>query len=136
MEPTCNFTECEFAKQLFDKPEQCFNFQESWWTPEGKGKPVLVKDCAPRRTFLMVQDLSNRLVGVQKASEQSRNKSAKVQVLQEALNKNLAGVLMQSLNVMTQELKGHINTEIEQIKNIITIPLKPKKKRLTEKNHG
>lgn len=73
MEDTCCFEKCEFAKQLFDKPEQCPFFIESWWTPEGKGKPILVKDCSSKRTFLMIQDLHNRLIGVQKSNEQNRN---------------------------------------------------------------
>ena len=122
MKDTCNYKECKLFDLLGGTPEQCPNYQESWWVPEGNGKPVLIKDCAPRRTFLMIQDLSNRLVGVQKASEQSRNNSSKVQAVQEALGKSLAGVLTHSLNAITNELKAHINTEIEQIKNVIAIP--------------
>lgn len=52
----------------------CPNYVESWWQPGEKGaQPVLVADCAPRRTFLMIQDLHQRLVGVQKAQEEQRN---------------------------------------------------------------
>lgn len=116
MESTCNYPECEFAKQLFDKPEQCPNFQEAWWTPGGDKKPILIKDCAPRRTFLMIQDLHNRLIGVQKASEQSRNFSAEVKESQEALGKNLVGVLVKALNVITSRIV--VNQEIEQVKKI------------------
>uniref|UniRef100_A0A6M3L644 Uncharacterized protein n=1 Tax=viral metagenome TaxID=1070528 RepID=A0A6M3L644_9ZZZZ len=121
MQDTCIPNECRLFDLLGGTVNQCPNFQESWWTPENSGKPILVKDCAPRRTFLMVQDLSNRMVGVQKASEQSRNLSAKVQVLQEALGKNLSTGLTQALNAITCELKTHINKEIENIKNILAI---------------
>jgi len=88
MESTCNFKECEFAKQLFAKPEQCPFYIESWWQPEGKGKPVLVKDCVHKRMFLMIQDLHNRLIGVQKAQEEQRNENVWVQVVAEVLGKN------------------------------------------------
>ena len=88
MEDTCNYKECKLFDLLGGKPEQCPNYQESWWTPEGKGKPVLIKDCAPRRTFLMIQDLSNRLVGVQKAQEEQRNENIWVQVVAQVIGKN------------------------------------------------
>ena len=88
MENTCDYKECKLFDLLGGKPEQCPNYQESWWTPEGKGKPVLIKDCAPRRTFLMIQDLSNRLVGVQKAQEEQRNENIWVQVVAQVIGKN------------------------------------------------
>lgn len=116
MQDTCNYDECKLFDLLGGTVDQCPNFIESWWTPESDGKPILIKDCAPRRTFLMIQDLSNRLVGVQKASEQSRNNSAEVQVLQEALGRNIAGVLTQSLNAIAGELKLQLDTAITYIK--------------------
>ena len=100
MEDTCNHRDCKLFDLLGGTPEQCPNYQESWWTPKDGGKPILIKDCAPRRTFLMIQNLSNQLIGVQKASEQSRNFSAKVQSSQETLGKNIACVLVNSLKVI------------------------------------
>ena len=88
MEDTCNYKECKLFDLLGGTPEQCPNYQETWWTPEGKGKPILIKDCAPRRTFLMIQDLSNRLVGVQKAQEEQRNENIWVQVVAQVIGKN------------------------------------------------
>jgi len=88
MENTCNYKECKLFDLLGGKPEQCPNYQESWWTPEGKGKPILIKDCSPRRTFLMIQDLHNRLVGVQKAQEEQRNENIWVQVVAQVIGKN------------------------------------------------
>lgn len=56
-----------------DSLDQCPFFQKFGWS--GEGGIYETKDCSPRRTAFMVQDLYNRLVGVQKASEQERNKS-------------------------------------------------------------
>lgn len=115
MQDTCNYNECKLFDLLGGTVDQCPNFMESWWTPDGKGKPILVKDCAPRRTFLMIQDLSNSLIGVQQASEQSRNSSAEIKIIQEALGKNIAGVLTQSLNAIAGELKVQLDTAITYI---------------------
>ncbi len=38
----------------------------------------MVQDCSPRRTLLMVQELFNRQIGLQKAQEEQRNESIKV----------------------------------------------------------
>lgn len=75
MENTCDYENCKFAKNLFDSPEECFNYIQSWWTPSDGGQPVLIKDCIPKRQFLMIQDLHNRLAGVQKSQEEQRNES-------------------------------------------------------------
>jgi len=57
-------------------PEDCENYLEGWWTPlEGEAK--LVKDCAKRRTMMMVQDLYNRTISLQQAQEEQRNNSEK-----------------------------------------------------------
>jgi len=69
---TCNHKECKFHDLLGGEPSQCPQYIESWWTAEGE-EPKLVKDCSTKRLFLMVQELHNRLIGVQKASEQERN---------------------------------------------------------------
>ena len=77
MENTCNFDKCKFGQGFFAKEEECFNFKETWWRPL-EGEPVLVKDCAPIRTMLMVQGLHDRLIGVQQSQEQQRNESSKI----------------------------------------------------------
>ena len=110
MEPTCDYPNCEFAKQLFDKPEQCPFFIESWWQEEGKNKPVLIKDCSSKRTFLMIQDLHNRLIGVQKAQEQQRNENVWVQVVAKVLGKN-SGIDLEAFVEKRQQLQ-----EIERIR--------------------
>ncbi len=76
MESTCDVKKCMFAKKHWIKDPskgRCPSYIESWWKPEGEGKAVLIGDCAPRRSFLMIQELSNRLVGVQQSQEQMRN---------------------------------------------------------------
>jgi len=73
MEDTCAKNECPMWKKF---KEKCPNYIESWWTPSqpgGDGQPILLHDCAPRRTFLMIQELNNRLIGVEKSNEQQRN---------------------------------------------------------------
>jgi len=88
MEGTCNSATCKLHDLLGGTVEQCPSFIESWWTPSNKGVPIMVKDCAPKRVFLMIQELSNRLVGVQQAQEQQRNENVWVQVVADVLGKN------------------------------------------------
>lgn len=73
MTDTCNFPKCAVAKKLkIKKAEECINFTSAWWRPE-EGKPVLLNDCAPKRMPLMIQELYNRMTGVQKSQEEQRN---------------------------------------------------------------
>ena len=113
MENTCNYEECEFGKLLFDKPEQCVNYIESWWKPNNKDNPILIKDCAHKRMFLMIQDLSNRLVGVQKTQEQQRNENTWVQVVAEILGKN-SGVDLTAFVKERQRLQNIENLKLEE----------------------
>lgn len=74
MESTCDFKTCKVASKLrFKNPGQCFNNVQSFWLNPDTGIKQDVNDCAPKRTLLMVMDLSNRLTGVQKSQEQQRN---------------------------------------------------------------
>lgn len=77
----------------------CPMLVESWWTPPAteSGPPVLVVDCAPKRTMLMVQDLSNRMLGVEKSQEEMRNKSVDVITFIEASQKIFDVSKLQSL---------------------------------------
>lgn len=87
MEGTCNFEKCVFAKTFFKEAKECFNYKEVWWKPL-EGEPKLVEECAPIRTLIMIQELSNRLVGVEKSQEELRNESVWVQVFAEIIGKN------------------------------------------------
>lgn len=74
MESTCTFIGCAVAKKFkFKNPVDCFNNVQSFWLNPATGIKEDVNDCAPKRTLLMVMDLSNRLTGVQKSQEQQRN---------------------------------------------------------------
>lgn len=71
MEATC-WKGCPLHKKYGDK---CPNFVVTTWeSSEGRIKDV--KDCAPIRTFLMIRDLFNRIVGMEAANNQSRNQLA------------------------------------------------------------
>ena len=78
MENTCNHKECKFYKFLkFKELSQCLNYIETWWTQE-KGEPKLIKDCSPKRTMIMVQELYNQQIRLQQAQEEQRNATTKV----------------------------------------------------------
>lgn len=87
MEGTCRKEKCKMW-QLYG--EDCPNYIESWWSPPPTipGPPVLVADCAPRRTMLMMQEISNRLLGVEKSQEEARNETVWVQAVAELIGKN------------------------------------------------
>lgn len=74
MEDTiCKYGECKFIKfGLCDSCADCPNYVESWWQSKD-GTPKLVKDCYPKRSLLMEQEIINRLLSLQSANEQSRN---------------------------------------------------------------
>ncbi len=77
MQDTCVGKDCKFIRKLKLKPEECPNYCENWFTPaptSGDSQPKLLRDCLSKRLTLMVQELSNRLVGVEKSQEQTRNK--------------------------------------------------------------
>jgi len=87
MQNTCEKEKCKIW-QLLDG--NCPNVIESSWLPPPTvgGPPVTVTDCAPRRTMIMIQELSNRLVGVEKSQEDMRNETVWMQVVAEVLGRN------------------------------------------------
>ena len=86
MNDTCKAKDCKLHDLLGGEPEQCPNFIQTCWTSDsGEVKPV--KDCAPVRTMLMVQQLMNQTLGLQQAQEQQRNEShIIINVLKKALS--------------------------------------------------
>lgn len=104
MENTCNPKECALFELLGGKQEQCPNYQEVWFTPKGREEAILIKDCAPRRTFLMIQDLYNMVLDMRKDINEARNESTWVQVVAEVLGKN-AGVDLTSFVQERQRLQ-------------------------------
>jgi len=55
----------------------CPNYIETFWHEEGQAQPTLVKDCAPKRTLLMLQDLYNRCYGMQVQINQAEGEVSK-----------------------------------------------------------
>jgi hypothetical protein len=89
MENTCS-VHCFLWKKY---KEKCPNYSEGWWTPKGKDeKPVLIKDCSTKRTMLMVQELSNRLTGIEKSTEQLRNAFIRSEESNKNIFKLMAGM--------------------------------------------
>ena len=72
MEDTCLKDKC-FWWNLGDGP--CPNYVEGWWAPT-EGPPKLICDCAPKRILLLLQEVYNRVLGVQQSNEQQRNVTA------------------------------------------------------------
>lgn len=117
MKDTCDIKNCIVAKKLkIKKPEECFNFVESWWTPEGKKEPTIVKDCSPKRTFIMIQELYNRLIGVQKSQEQMRNEYNKTQTVMNLLTENIQ-LNFKRILPQTLELENIEKKEIKLLKS-------------------
>lgn len=75
---TCHFENCAFARRLkLKKMLECPNYYENLFISE-KDEKKMILDCAPIRTMLMIQELSNRLVGVEKSQEQQRNSQIEI----------------------------------------------------------
>lgn len=114
MENTCNFENCTFGKSMFNKAEQCFNYKETWWNiPEEQ--PVLIKDCAPIRTLIMLQELSNRLIGVEKSQEQLRNECVWTQVVAEVIGRNIGIDLSKFVEERSRLLRIKDTESLKQI---------------------
>ena len=70
MEDTCIREKCPLWKKFKGR---CPNFIETGWKEHDKAQPIMVADCAPKRTLLMMQTLYNRFIGVQKSNEKQVN---------------------------------------------------------------
>lgn len=97
---TCDGEKCKLW-QLLDGC--CPNYIENWWTKPGK-KPALVKDCAPKRSLMMLQDIHNAFVSSQQAFEKFRNECIWVQVAAEVVGK-AAGVDLRAFVLHRQQLE-------------------------------
>lgn len=82
MKDTCNPENCAFGKEYGQ--EKCPNFVECWWQQDGMDKPILVKDCAPHRILMMLQEMHNRVLGVQK---QQAEVSGQLYLMTEAIKR-------------------------------------------------
>jgi hypothetical protein len=86
MEDTCKKSDCHLWKKYREK---CPNYVRSGWRSVESNQEKTIHDCAPIRTMLMLQELYNRLIGVEKVGEQTRNalvqigKMAQIKMLEE-----------------------------------------------------
>jgi len=80
MEDTCQPERCKLHDLLGGDQDQCPNHLLSTWVSKD-GVTKAVHDCAPKRTLLMLQQMENRMLGLQKAQEEQRNESRPVNLL-------------------------------------------------------
>jgi hypothetical protein len=59
---------CPFKEMGF---KTCPNYIETFWQEQGNPQPKIVKDCSPKRTLLMLQELYNRFFGLQQQVSQA-----------------------------------------------------------------
>ena len=77
MENTCS-KDCPLWKKY---KEKCPNFIQTTWKDD-KGNMKIINDCSPKRTMLMIQELYNRIIGVEKAQEQQRNEFSYLTIME------------------------------------------------------
>lgn len=65
--------DCENCTFKVKDGKRCPNYIECLWHKEGETQPTIIKDCAPKRTLLMIQELYNRTFALQKQINQSEN---------------------------------------------------------------
>lgn len=72
MEGTCNPDKCKLHTLLGGEKDECPNYVKGFWKST-LGAVKEIDDCAPKRTLLMIQELFNRQIGLQSATEEQRN---------------------------------------------------------------
>lgn len=108
---TCRKEECPLWKKY---KETCPNYTESWWTTKDNGDQQLVFDCTPKRILLMLQNLHNRMIGVEKSQEEQRNE----------VGKFFEVIKYQVSQVSSTRPMKNIESIEERKNNAITIPAK------------
>ena len=96
--------------------KKCPNYIETWWKPQmvgGESQPVLVCDCAPKRTLMMIQELHNRLLGVEKSQEELRNETVWTEVVASVIGKNI-GIDLQKFVEERQRLNNVLRLKDSQ----------------------
>lgn len=104
MDHTSCGNECPLVKSGVCKTEkECCNYVENWWIPNSKEKPVIIKDCAPKRLLMMQQDQVNYTLNLQQS----------VNELKEEV-KRLSDMLTSLIN------QTHVYLREEQEKNLLS----------------
>jgi hypothetical protein len=113
VENTCRKEKCNLWK-LMDG--ECPNYIQSWFAPSPMvgGEPKLIEDCAPIRNQLMLQQVINMIIGLQKTQNDLRNETVWVQVVAEVIGKS-TGVDLERFVEARKLLDRKIDT-----KNILT----------------
>lgn len=70
IQDTADCTNCAFKTK---KGEKCPNYIETLWDEKDAVQPKIIKDCAPKRTLLMLQELYNRTFALQTQINQAEN---------------------------------------------------------------
>lgn len=100
MEDTCRGCTCWFYMMMKDLRggeldfKDCPFYVETIWTPSAVGEKVaaakVVKDCSNKRSLQwLLENVQPRLVGLQEANEQARNKTSE-----------LCGIFTQGFNII------------------------------------
>ena len=53
--------------------ENCPNYIETVWINEQNSKPIILEDCAPKRTIFMLMEMHNHLMGFKQYACETRN---------------------------------------------------------------
>lgn len=75
MEDTRCGEDCCFVKSGFcNKDSECPNYTETIWEEASSGKTKIVKDCAPKRTMIEQQNMTNSFNAVTASNQVLRDK--------------------------------------------------------------
>lgn len=103
--------DCPFLKMGF--PE-CPNYIETLWYQEGEVQPVIVKDCAPKRSLLMLHELHGRVFGCQKQINQAENEIVNIRG---SVNKLYDGIrYMEENRLAEKDIKNKLSHHLKSMK--------------------
>jgi hypothetical protein len=77
MKDTCDSENCGWLKFIGGRAEDCPNFVLTVWHSEEDKETKSVRDCAPRRTLLVVMDMLSSNIATRQSNEELRNKNEK-----------------------------------------------------------
>ena len=113
MQDTCIKEKCPLYKKF---KERCPNYIITGWKVHKEAQPVMISDCAPKRTLLMMQTLFNRFIGVQQSSEKQINTNVKFMGIMENVFESLQTLVPPK---KIDELGEVIDSEVEEIEDEI-----------------
>lgn len=92
--------------------ETCPNYIETLWQTQGELQPQIVRDCAPKRSLLMLQELYTRFFGLQQQVNQLESQTVELKAAHNQLFNAIKYVEEQKeLEASAQaRLKRHMQT--------------------------